>query len=731
MSRPTTRAKNANQHPGHILLEGKQKRRTSEQKQADDAEAERAREEREAARERGIQRLANIIDSSIQEEESQLTNPPKPKPRLRLIVKDPSQDSADTTKSVFGDDDRAASDMTGMDLSGGPLTDLQGGGEQLVDGGGEELDDELEGSLNETAQKRKRTQKASSRDAVLAARGKLVGADEANRIADRHSMDGQKRKLDSSRYEVFPSLNMLTTMILLTETVLFYWDCIDSSLEADKSKYSGVGDVVDWADKLASSKPLHTLLSQRSASNSRYARSVSSTGTGSQIRVRAPPTSTCSSSRPPTPMTNNAPDADIRNDDSPYIQGSDTGERLAVSHPSTKTVRRRTNAMAITDVVSDSEPDESAPSPPPPSQYTRSQWGRSSSDARKALRTEDDDVELSGDEIDDGDILLVETKRGTKRDPCSRTDASTSSAPPSKRTKTQRASSGQGSQRSGSGANKKFINSDLPLGATNDNAWRRLFISALAYFAAGYDNPWAIPDDKLQHVLQEIWDTVYRDKVVYTVVIGGSVYSLAKQGLSNWRAGFAAAAVAVITTFFAHDIDFEDSTARMNFANAMLKKNRFLFGQNRGTDNKTWTGLWRAPFILQTFAHHFNFIQGHADISTLYNDFSGPRTALALAATAVCRTLSLVAEGHMSFKTTQPGDVWTAVIPKGGQFEFGEAVWGTMTRRYLEPIKELSDEQFGLIVEDTQKFVKKVTAPTASALESVGEDEFDDLFTFR
>ncbi|KAI5985148.1 hypothetical protein EDD15DRAFT_2200763 [Pisolithus albus] len=256
----------------------------------------------------------------------------------------------------------------------------------------------------------------------------------------------------------------------------------------------------------------------------------------------------------------------------------------------------------------------------------------------------------------------------------------------------------------------------------NDNTWRHLFISALAYFAAGYDNPWAIPDDKLQHVLQEIWDTVYRDKVVYTVVIGGSVYSLAKQGPSNWH--------------------FEDSTARMNFANAMLKKNRFLFGQNRGTDNKTWTGLWRAPFILQTFAHHFNFIQGHADISTLYNDFSGPHTVLTLAATAIfifllfsqtygtdfILTLSL---GHMSFKTTQPGDVWTAVIPKGGQFEFGEAVWGTMTRRYLEPIKELSDEQFGLIVEDTQKFVKKVTAPTASALESVGEDEFDDLFTFR
>ncbi|KAI6033981.1 hypothetical protein PISMIDRAFT_121072 [Pisolithus microcarpus 441] len=310
------------------------------------------------------------------------------------------------------------------------------------------------------------------------------------------------------------------------------------------------------------------------------------------------------------------------------------------------------------------------------------------------------------------------------------TDTTTSTTPPSKQTKTQHASSGQGPQHSGSGVNKKFINSDLPLGATNNNAWQCLFISALAYFTAGYDNLWTIPGDKLQHVLQEIWDTMYWDKIMYMVVIGGSVYSLAKQGLSNWCARFAAAAIAVITTFFTHDVDFEDLMLHMKFTNAMLKKNQFLFGQNRGTDNKMWTGLWQVPFILQTFAHHFNFIQGHADISTLYNNFSGPHTVLMLTPATVCQTLSLVTEGHMSFKMTQPGNVWTAIIPKGGQFKFGKAVWGMMTRCYLEPIKELSDEQFGLIMEDTQKFMKKVMAPTASALESVGEDEFDDLFTF-
>ncbi|KAI6097825.1 hypothetical protein F5141DRAFT_1067064 [Pisolithus sp. B1] len=125
----------------------------------------------------------------------------------------------------------------------------------------------------------------------------------------------------------------------------------------------------------------------------------------------------CLSSHPATPMINNPPEAGTHDDDSPYIQGSDTGEHLTMSHPSTKTIHHRMNAMAITDVISGSELDKSTPSPPPPSQYMHSQWGHSSSDTQKALRDDDDYVKLSGTEIDNGGILLVETKRGTKQDP--------------------------------------------------------------------------------------------------------------------------------------------------------------------------------------------------------------------------------------------------------------------------------------------------------------------------
>ncbi|KAI6011732.1 hypothetical protein EDC04DRAFT_2905318 [Pisolithus marmoratus] len=496
----------------------------------------------------------------------------------------------------------------------------------------------------------------------------------------------------------------MTMMILLTETILFYWDCIDSSLETDKQKYSGIGAVTDWADKITFTKPLHTLLSQHSAASSHYAQSIPSMGVSS-VKLQGTPASTHSSTCPSTPVTSHPSNSAAFNDNSPYLQGNDNSEHQVMPNPSMKAIHHRTNAMAITDVVSSSELDESKPSPLPPSQYSHSWKSHFSSGSRKVTDVQDDYTEPPAKEMDDN-ASLVEMKRGVKWAPHSQVNMSSTASPPSKQMKMPCTSSSQGSQCSGSGTNKKYINSDIPAGAMNDNMWQQLFILTLAHFTAGYDNPWTIPNDRFKHVLQEIWDTVYWDKVAYTMVIGGP----AKQGLNNWQARFAAATVAVITTFFAHDADFDDPMAHMEFFKAMLQKNQFLFSQNRGTDNRA---------------------SGHTDVLMLNNDFSEPHTALALASAAVCHTLSLIAKGHMSFKITQPSDVWTAIIPKGGQFEFGEAIWGTMTRCYLEPIKRLAQDQFELIVDDTQKFIKKVTLSVPCTVHSGGDDEFEDLFTFQ
>lgn len=416
-------------------------------------------------------------------------------------------------------------------------------------------------------------------------------------------------------------------MILLTETVLSYWDYLDElhreSSPESKEEYAGIKD---WVGKLVSPKPLDPLLSHRSTGRSCHITSVS--GAGSLTK----------------------------------------GARVTPAS------------------------------------------------ARSSIRHSFDEPMV----VDDGIPVAQSIRKGVKRPQDNQADAGRlrSSALPSKRAKTHHSVSG--SQRSGSGVNNKYINSDLPSGCTINNAWRRLFISALAHYAAHYEDPWRICDEDFKVVLQVIWDVVYKHSIKHTVIIGGPVYHIAKQSLDNWRGGFAAVAVTVITAFFAHDADFEDPRLRMEFANSMLEKNRFLFSQNEGLDDAAWTGLWRSPFVLHTFAHHFNFIQGRIEIPQLNSEQECPHAALALSCAALRWTLRSVANDHVSFvSTTASGNTWTAILPQGGLYEFNENMWGEVTRLYLEPIKALSGEQFGLILEELQKYIKNGKGIiTASSVDS-------------
>ncbi|KIO12265.1 hypothetical protein M404DRAFT_90249, partial [Pisolithus tinctorius Marx 270] len=81
MSHPTTCANNAHQHPGYILLEGKQVQHTSEQKQADNSQTKQARLEQAATREQGIKCLANIVEETEHQEKKLLNDIPKPRPK--------------------------------------------------------------------------------------------------------------------------------------------------------------------------------------------------------------------------------------------------------------------------------------------------------------------------------------------------------------------------------------------------------------------------------------------------------------------------------------------------------------------------------------------------------------------------------------------------------------------------------------------------------------------------
>ncbi|KAF8833165.1 hypothetical protein BDN67DRAFT_1017868 [Paxillus ammoniavirescens] len=124
---------------------------------------------------------------------------------------------------------------------------------------------------------------------------------------------------------------------------------------------------------------------------------------------------------------------------------------------------------------------------------------------------------------------------------------------------------------------------------------------------------------------------------------------------------------------------------------------------------------------------------GRVGVANLDKEFklAGPRTALALACAVVCRMLTLVSNKHITFKSSNSDNIWTAVIPKGNQYKFNEIIWGTSTRHYLNPIKELTDENFALIVEDTQKYVKKASLTVSSVGSGREDSEYEDLFAFH
>ena len=65
-------------------------------------------------------------------------------------------------------------------------------------------------------------------------------------------------------------LLLTCTMLLLTETVLFYWDFLDDLYQQSiKDNISGIGKIEDWANKITSAKPVHTLIAQRPGSHGR------------------------------------------------------------------------------------------------------------------------------------------------------------------------------------------------------------------------------------------------------------------------------------------------------------------------------------------------------------------------------------------------------------------------------------------------------------------------------
>ena len=291
MACPTTRAKNTSQHPGQVILDTVQKRHTSEQKQADNAQAELVKQEQAAAREQGFKWIAEIIDCNEQEQGDILANPPQPRPRL--VLKAPhaqlQMDKEEGGEAVEAENADADEDKPEEEGS----------------------QDESDGELTQKTSRRKRMWKTLTREAIQIAQG----MHESNHDrTDRGNSEPEKGNLSVSAVFLSPS-----RMLLLTETILFYWDSIDYHYRQDSQAAKGeFAGITDWADKLSSLKSLRTVLGSQRSTATHYTKTTKSVSTSTRT-PHITPASTNVSTRTSTP-TPSTISTDMLED---YIDGTD------------------------------------------------------------------------------------------------------------------------------------------------------------------------------------------------------------------------------------------------------------------------------------------------------------------------------------------------------------------------------------------------------------------------
>ncbi|KAG2121975.1 hypothetical protein DEU56DRAFT_917975 [Suillus clintonianus] len=101
-----TRASNATARPGKIVLDAQTKRRTKAQKAADDLAVKEAKEAKEAAVQKGVERLAGMQVEMEKVQKELLTNkatPVRPKPKARKATKGTVKEGDNCTNSVLDD----------------------------------------------------------------------------------------------------------------------------------------------------------------------------------------------------------------------------------------------------------------------------------------------------------------------------------------------------------------------------------------------------------------------------------------------------------------------------------------------------------------------------------------------------------------------------------------------------------------------------------------------------
>jgi hypothetical protein len=239
-SQPTTRAKNATQHPGAPVQATKRKRRTKAQIEADNKAAEAAKAAEEAKRKAGLKQIANLEQRINEEDSNDVTPKAKATSRSRPLRRTSSHMHIPLYNDNFSE----------------PLTEQTGGDsaadeyEQPTEREGTDIEaTDIDEKESAPPKKKAKQAKGKAREAIKAA-----GRETMDEVARGQPVDGTsargKREADhgtSNRKTgfVFPFLSLfLSSMLTLDQSTLFYFS-INSTPEPSKKGIKSWASHVD------------------------------------------------------------------------------------------------------------------------------------------------------------------------------------------------------------------------------------------------------------------------------------------------------------------------------------------------------------------------------------------------------------------------------------------------------------------------------------------------------
>ncbi|KAG0694215.1 hypothetical protein DFH29DRAFT_1006538 [Suillus ampliporus] len=326
-------------------------------------------------------------------------------------------------------------------------------------------------------------------------------------------------------------------------------------------------------------------------------------------------------------------------------------------------------------------------------------------------------------------------------------DVSINVPPPSKCPRTK------GSQKELSKSKVKYKNEHLPDGCLRDNKWHGVLVPTYAKWNGALHVGWGMKDTEECKALRIIWDAVYKGKIPAVIKSDGPVHFMASQRMTEWRGGIASASIGMITSLVASDEAYATEDGCRQLGEFWLQDNCFLFANILADDKQDFTGMWKSPFILQTFTAHLHYILGAVEIPALDGDKSHPSAVLALAAVAVKRAFTLLAENSITFEIVEPSgkgkkkaidpqENWKASVHEA----FLKELWGHDTDRLLKATKCIPEDAWDSIIAEAHQFMKdsgckqrgtsNSSEDESSTEDNVAdnnneEDEYTDLFAYR